>query len=204
MQVSAEQLSIIKNYLQQSNITIVTLKDDLLDHLCCVVETKMAEGKEFETCVLEALHELAPDGLEKIQQETILLLYTTKMMRMKKIMYAIGLLSAISITMGLTFKILHMPGAEQLFNLGFFPFVLIFLPMIAIDRYKRNPALATFEKLRMGSGFLSSVVIGSSVFFKIFHLEGANILLLTGIGIFCFTFLPFLFFSMYKKSISGT
>jgi hypothetical protein len=202
MQVSPEQLNIIKIYIQQSNITITSLKDDLLDHLCCVVEYKMREGKEFEISMKEAVHELAPEGLEIIQQETIFLLTTTKQMRMKKIMYAIGLLSAISMTMGLTFKILHMPGSEQLFNLGFFPFVLIFLPMIAIDRYKRNPALATYEKLRMGSGFLSSIVIGSSVFFKIFHLTGANILLLTGICIFCFAFLPFLFFSLYKKSVS--
>ncbi|MEQ1587116.1 MAG: hypothetical protein ABL895_14610 [Cyclobacteriaceae bacterium] len=204
MQVSPEQLNIIQIYIQQSNITITTLKDDLLDHLCCVVENKMRDGKKFEISLKEAVHELAPEGLEIIQQETIFLLNTTKQMLMKKIMYAIGLLSTISMTMGVTFKILHMPGAEQLFNYGFFPFLLIFLPMIAIDRYKRNLSKATFEKLRMGTGFLSSIVIGSSVFFKIFHLEGADVLLLAGIGIFCFTFLPFLFFSMYKKSISET
>ena len=123
-------------------------------------------------------------------------------MRMKKIMFAVGLLSSISMTMGVTFKILHMPGAEELFNIGFFPFLLIFLPMIAIDRYKRNLAKAPYEKLRMGSGFLSSIVIGSSVFFKIFHLQGADVLLLAGIGILCFMYLPFQFFSLYKKSIS--
>ncbi len=202
MQVSTDQLQALKAYIHQSNITITTLKDDLLDHICCVVEKKMGEGRGFDVAMKEAVNELAPEGLERIEQETIFLLSTTKYMRMKKIMFAVGLLSSISMTMGVTFKILHMPGAEELFNIGFFPFLLIFLPMIAIDRYKRNLAKATYEKLRMGSGFLSSIVIGSSVFFKIFHLQGADVLLLAGIGIFCFTFLPFLFFSLYKKSIS--
>jgi hypothetical protein len=202
MQVSTDQLQAIKACIHQSNITMTTLRDDLLDHLCCVVEKKMGEGRGFDVAMKEAVNELAPEGLERIQQEAIFLLSTSKYMHMKKIMFSIGLLSSISMTMGVTFKILHMPGADELFNIGFFPFLLIFLPMIAIDRYKRNYAIATYEKLRMGSGFFSSIIIGSSVLFKLFHLAGANLLLLTGIVILCFMYLPFQFYSLYQKSIS--
>jgi hypothetical protein len=202
MKLSSDQIAIIRMYVDKSAISIDSLKDDVLDHLCCVVEINMERGKSFNNVVQEALVELAPDGLDEIQRETVFLLNSTKIIRMKKMMYAIGLITAISMTMGLTFKILHMPGAEELFNFGFFGLVLVFLPMITIDRYKRNLHKALSERLRFVLGFLSAVLIGFSVLFKIFHYQGADVLLLVGISFFSFGFLPFLFFSMYKKSVS--
>jgi hypothetical protein len=167
-----------------------------------VVEVKMTKGSGFESSLIEAIDELAPDGLDVIQRETIFLLNSTKIMFMKKIMYSIGLITSISMTMGLTFKFLHMPGAEQLFNVGFFGFLILFLPMLAVDRYKHNLTKSLSEKLRVGFGYLSAFMIASSVLFKLFHLEGANLLLLSGMCVFSFGFLPFLFFNMYKKSLS--
>lgn len=202
MKVTAEQVTIIRKQVEQSGIINEMLRDDVLDHLCCVVEIKISKGMNFEQALLEASHELAPEGLNEIQRETVFLLNPIKIIRMKKIMYAIGLITSISMTFGLTFKILHMPGADELFNFGFFGFTLVFLPMITIDRYKQNLHKAMTERLRLIFGFLSAVLIGASVMFKVFHLANADVMLLVGIGIFSFGFLPFLFFSMYKKSIS--
>lgn len=202
MKLSAEQVAIIKKQVEQSGIVNELLRDDVLDHLCCAVEIKLSRGENFDQALPEALQELAPEGLIEIQHETIFLLNSTKIIRMKRIMYAIGLITTIGMTMGLTFKILHMPGADELFTYGFFGFTLIFLPMITIDRYKQNLHKALSERLRLLLGFLSSVGIGFSVLFKIFHLQYADVLLLVGIAIFSFGFLPFLFFSMYKKAIS--
>ena len=202
MKVSPEQVVIVRNVVDKNQITIETLRDDVIDHVCCAVEIKMNRGHTFEIALREAIHELAPDGLDKIQLETMFLLNSTKIMLMKKIMYAIGLITAICITIGLTFKILHMPGAEELFNVGFFGFILIFIPMITIDRFKQNLHKALSERLRLVLGFLSAVVIGFAVIFKIFHYDGTETMLLVGISIFSFGFLPFLFFGMYKKSIS--
>ena len=187
--------------MEESTISNRTLKDDVLDHLCCAVEIKIEDGKEFEQALKEALDELAPEGLDEIQHETTLLLNPFKIILMKKFMYAIGLITTISMTMGLTFKILHMPGAEELFNLGFFGFVLIFLPLITIERFKINAHRSLHEKLRFAFGFLSLVVVTASMLFKIFHYDGANLLWLVGLSIFSFGFLPFLFFNMYKKSV---
>lgn len=202
MKVTTEQVARIKKQVEQSGIINETLRDDVLDHLCCVVEIKLSKGKTFDQAIQEASHELAPEGLIEIQRETVFLLNPIKIIRMKKIMYAIGLITSISMTMGLTFKILHMPGADELFNLGFFGFTLVFLPMITIDRYKQNLHKALSERLRLILGFLSAVLIGFSVLFKIFHRPNADVMLLIGIAVFSFGFLPFLFFSMYKKSIS--
>jgi hypothetical protein len=202
MKVSSEQIAHIHEVIDQSSITIETLKDDLLDHLCCVVEVKMTNGSEFEISLKEALDELAPDGLNKIQHETIFLLNSTKIILMKKIMYSIGLITSIAMTMGILAKLLRWPGSEELFTYGFVGFLLLFLPMLAIDRYKHNLGKSLSEKLRIGLGYLSAFLIVFSIAFKLFHLEGANLLLLSGMCVFSFGFLPFLFFNMYKKSLS--
>ncbi|MBK7650864.1 MAG: hypothetical protein IPJ20_09075 [Flammeovirgaceae bacterium] len=202
MKVSPEQVKQITEVIQQSSITIESLKDDLVDHICCVVEYKISKGDEFSNSLNEALTELAPNGLDEIQRETIFLLNSTKIMIMKKIMYSIGLITSISMTIGVTAKILHWPGSEELFTYGFVGFLLLFLPMLAIDRYKHNLSKSLSEKLRVGFGYLSAFLIVFSIAFKLFHLEGANLLLLSGMCLFSFGFLPFLFFNMYKKSIS--
>jgi len=202
MILSASQVKTVRNCVDQSGIVNETLKDDVLDHLCCAIEFKLENGLKFNEALEQARFELAPDGLEEIQQETTFVLNPLKIIHMKKFMYVIGLITSIGMTMGLTFKILHMPSAEELFNFGFFGFAFIFLPLLAIDRFKRKINQALYEKLRLISGFITTVVVGFSVLFKIFHYEGANLLLLTGISTFCFLFLPTLFFSMYKKSIS--
>jgi hypothetical protein len=202
MKVSSEQIAHIEGVIEQSSITLETLKDDLLDHLCCVVEAKMTGGGEFEISLKEALHELAPEGLDVIQRETIFLLNSTKIMLMKKIMYSIGLITSISMTMGILAKLLRWPGSEELFTYGFGGFLLLFLPMLAIDRYKHNLSKSLSEKLRLGFGYLSAFLLVFSIAFKLFHLDGANLLLLSGMCVFSFGFLPFLFFNMYKKSLT--
>lgn len=202
MKLSSDQVAQIKQVIGQSAITIDTLRDDLLDHLCCVVEAKITNGSGFESSLKEAIDELAPDGLDAIQRETIFLLNSTKIMFMKKIMYSIGLITSISMTMGILAKLLHWPGSEELFTYGFVGFLLLFLPMLAIDRYKYNLSKSFSEKLRIGLGYLSAFLLTFSIAFKIFHLMGANLLLVSGMCIFSFGFLPFLFFNMYKKSVS--
>ena len=121
---------------------------------------------------------------------------------MKKVMYSIGLLSAMAMSIGWLFRILHMPGGFELINYGFLAFSLLFVPMLAINQYKESIHKALPDKLRIILGLLSGIITCAAVLCKIFHYPGADILLLTGGLIFVFGFLPFLFFTMYKKSIS--
>ncbi len=120
---------------------------------------------------------------------------------MKKVMYAVGLAASIAMSIGLLFKILNWPGGNTIFIFGLLPFVFIFLPLLAIDRYKLQLHKALSEKLKLILGIASAILIGLSVLFKIMHLMGADILLVLGIGLFTLGFLPFLFFRMYKKSL---
>lgn len=121
---------------------------------------------------------------------------------MKKITYVVGLASAISMSMGLLMKYLHWAGAQELTIYGFLIFVLIFLPLATIDRFNAKMQGAFSDRLRIIMGLASGAVIGLGILMKIFHLEGANLSILTGMIFFSFGFLPLLFFNMYRKSIA--
>jgi hypothetical protein len=182
-------IEIIENCIEQSAITIPTLRDDLLDHLCCVVEKKLEDGKSFEESLREAISELAPEGLYQIEKDTIMLL-TIKLIPMRKFMYSIGLIASMSMTMGLLFKTLGWLGADHLFVYGFIIFGLIFLPMVAYTKIKSKAYKDIGEKLRLLFGGLSAIATGLALIFKVLHLPGADQLLIAGAGIFCILFLP--------------
>jgi len=202
MKLSQEQLAVIRHRIHKSDITIKTLEDDLLDHLCCVVEKKMDNGNHFDTALQEALKELAPYGLDAIQLQTFYLLNSPKIIFMKKVMYLIGLISAGAVSLGWLFTVLRWPGGYELFNYGLLGFLLLFMPLFAIDRYKINLKKALSEKLKIVMGSVSGVIVGISLVFKFLHLQGADIVFFVGMLMFTFGFLPFLFFSMYKKAVS--
>jgi hypothetical protein len=202
MSLTPEQVTQVHAVINGSNLTIQTLKDDLVDHLCCVVEHEISHGKKFEAALVEAIQELAPEGLERIEHETLFLLNSTKIIIMKKIMYVVGLASSISMSMGLLFKILHLPGSQELAIYGFLTFVLLFVPLATIDRFKVKMQSAFSDRLRIITGLTSGAMISLGVLLKLFYMNGANFSILAGMIFFSFGFLPLLFFKMYRKSIS--
>jgi hypothetical protein len=201
MSLTREQIDTIRN-LVKSSITIPTLKDDLMDHLWCEVEKNMSEKMPFSAALNEALHEVAPHGLDKVQHRTLYLLNSTKIIFMRRMIYLIGLISTAALSLGWMFSLLHWPGGYELFNSGFLGFLMLFVPMLAFDQYKRHKQKSLLEKVKIFLGTFSSLIVGMSLVFKLFHLQGADVVLITGVLAFTFGFLPFLFFTMYKKAVS--
>ena len=50
---------------------------------------------------------------------------------MKKLLYLIGFIGSVTLTGGITFKLLQLPGANQLFMVGFLLLLLVFIPFVA-------------------------------------------------------------------------
>ena len=203
MRISKEQVNFISATIDESGITIPTLKDDLIDHLCCVVESKMENGIPFESALQEALREVAPHGLEAIQNQTLYLMNSPNKIFMRKVIFTIGFMSAIAVSLGWLFVTLSWPGGRELFNSGFLGLLMLFIPMMAIYRYKIRRPKIVLERLRIALGTVSSFITGLSLVFKVLHLQGADVLLILGVLIFTFGFLPFLFFNLYRKSATN-
>lgn len=200
--LSDEHTHKIQAEIDKSRITIQSLKEDLLDHFCCFVEEEMKWGSSFHEAYLKATKQICPNGFDEIQKETIFLLNSKKIMTMKKALYFIGLGSAMSMSLGFLFRILHMPGADQLTYYGLFVFALLFLPMLAIFQYKNTFSKIISERLKAIFGICSAILIAVGVLLKMQALSSVgNILLIVGILLFTFGYLPSLFFRMYKKSL---
>lgn len=202
MNLTEQQVQIVEDFVDAQGIRIRTLRDDVVDHLCCVVESKLGKGQSFEEILQQASTDLAPDGLADIQHQTIFLLNAQKIILMKKLIYSIGFLGSITLTAGVTFTLLTMPYGSELFSAGFLTLFLVFVPLLAIDRYKvaLSKALSVRLKIILGAG--SAIIIGLSGLFKLLHLQGAEVLLMLGACVFAVGFLPFFYFTMYKKSVS--
>ncbi|MBA4056496.1 MAG: hypothetical protein C0490_17405 [Marivirga sp.] len=121
---------------------------------------------------------------------------------MKKIMYLVGLLTAMSMSMGFMFRMFGWSGGLALLNYGMYGFVFIFVPMVTIAYFRTHPDQRMSDKLRNILGFLSGIIAGSGVAMKFSSIAGADVLILLGALCFSFLFLPLLFFNLYKKSIA--
>jgi hypothetical protein len=203
MKITSGQIDGIRTLITKGGITTATLQDDVLDHLCCVIEYKMKLGNSYDTALAAALEELAPDGLDEIQHETHFLLNSKRILFMKTITYILGLLFTMAFLTGWLFGFLHLPGAMELSVGGFTGFALIFVPLLAFDYFKVRIQRAMSEKAMVWAGAASVITIGVSGIFKILHLAGASWVLFIGSVSFIAIFLPLLFFKLYRRSVAN-
>ena len=110
--------------------------------------------------------------------------------------YITGIISAFLVLLGSIFKINHFPGAAILLISGISILVLIFMPVAIIKNYKRK-----HNKLSLHiSLFLTGFFVFVSALFKILHWPYAGDLLLIGILIPAFLFLPvYMYFNIKEK-----
>lgn len=199
--ISAEYEERIIQEINGSTIRNQALKDDLIDHFCCLVEIEMGQGCSFEMALEKAYNQTAPNGLGEIQQETIFLFNYSKIMFMKRLTYAAGYLFALAWIVGIFFKLMHLPGAMVLMFGGGSGLAFIFLPMLLVNKYKRIAREVMTERLKWILGFASLFLFMVASWMKFAHLQGAAVMLTISFLLFGFGFLPFLFFRMYKKSV---
>lgn len=187
--------------IEGSSIKNQELKDDLIDHFCCLVEIEMDRGSSFEKALEKAYHQTAPNGLGEIQNETIFLLNYSKIMLMKRLTYVVGYLVTVTWIAGILLKALHLPGAGVLMGSGAIGVTCIFIPLLLINRYKHLAREVISERMKWILGGFSIALLVASITMKMLHLQGASLMLFISFLLFGIGFLPFLFFRMYKKSV---
>lgn len=57
--------------LEAQKIEYLPLKDELLDHICCQIETHIEKGNSFESGLAEALETFGPAEIAWVQSETL-------------------------------------------------------------------------------------------------------------------------------------
>jgi len=173
------------------------LIDDLLDHVCCLVEEEMDDGKDFESSYSQVLDTIGENRLYEVQHQTLLNL-DKKFQRMKNFTYIFGLSSAILTILGSVFKKMHWPGAGIMITVGMVLIVLVFLPLYFITNHreqaeKKNPVYAIV-------GYLTIALLLAGATFKIMHWPGASKLIYASIGFLLIGFVPLYVVNIFQKS----
>lgn len=187
----------IRTDLLRLGLTYDRLMDDMLDHVCCMVEEYMEEGKDFESSYHQVLNTIGEKRLPEIQHQTLLNL-DKKFQKMKNFTYVFGLSSAIITILGSLFKRMHWPGAGILITVGMMMIVFVFLPLYFITNHReqterKNPVYAIV-------GYLTIALLLVGATFKIMHWPGAGYLVYGSIGLILIGFIPLYVVNAFQRS----
>ena len=95
--LSENQVLYLQNNLQAAGLDYVPLCDELLDHLCCMVEERMTMGLNFQQACEDALTAFGKDEIQELQNETIHLIQQ-KSQFMKRISLLVLAILLVSVT----------------------------------------------------------------------------------------------------------
>jgi len=191
--LTEKQIDYIFNDIGARGVEMKSLQLNLLDHICCIIEQNLEETGDFESFYQKTIKTFYKDALWELEEETIFLLTFKNYYHMKKIMIVSGAFAAFAMTFGIFFKFMHWPGASILLVLGIITSSLIFLPLLFTIKAKEQES--TKEKLILGLGTLSGILMSLSILFKVMHWPLANNLGIISLIILGLVFLPIYFFT---------
>ncbi|MCK5135353.1 MAG: hypothetical protein KAR19_06150 [Bacteroidales bacterium] len=191
-ELTDRELEILSKEIDKQGLTYTQLQKELLDHLCCDIEVKMDEGIEFLIALEEVRKQLENDRIQKIQEETLLLI-NQKYRMMKKFMYILGTIAPSLLIVGAVCKLQHWPGAGVLITLGTFLLAAVYLPVFAMvsirDTRKKGKRV---NKPLYIAGVATGFIFLTGVLFKVMHWPGAGIALTFSVLLTVAVFIPIL------------
>ncbi len=191
--ITDTQIDLILNDISARGVEMESLQQNLLDHICCIIEKDLEENGDFESFYQKTIKTFYKDALWEIEEETIQLLTFKNYYTMKKIMIGSGIFSAITMIIGMLFKIMHWQGTSLIIVLGIFSSSLIFLPLMFTLKVKEKQS--TKEKLVLALATVLGILISISILFKVMHWPGANIMGGTFLAVATFVYIPVYFFT---------
>ena len=200
--LSESQIEKIAETVNNSVVSSAEMKDDLIDHLCCMVEDEMSKGKDFETAFNKALQNNSPKDLNEIQNGTVFLFTSKSRKRLDLIVNISGITTLSGILITVVMKMLHLPFAQLVLIATFGVFLLIFFPAFFCRLMKQRPGKKRIPFFGL-KGVLFNVgailCMVSAVFFICHWPYAIIILLLSSILIYTAVF-PLFFLKKFKKS----
>ncbi len=194
-ELSLHHIDQISRDIGRQEIVFSHLLHDLIDHVCCDVESEMQKGLSFAEAYGNVRKKMGPRRLQEIQEET---LYSvdTKYRYMKTLMKFSGVAGTIIFGTAALFKIQHWPGAGIMLTLGAFILACIFLPsalgVLWKETHSRNKLFLFI------SSFLTGFFLILGTVFKIQHWPAAGIMLSLAVLFGMFFFIPSLLVNRFK------
>ncbi len=194
--INDEQFDFILNDLSAQGIDTESVRMNLADHICCILEQEWSNDTDFKTQYQAVLRRFYRKHLNEIEEETHHLLTNKNYYVMKKFMIISGIVASVLLTLGVTLKYLHFPGAAVCITLGTVITSLLFLPLFATLKLREQSKIKT--KILVIIGTLASILLTLAILFKIQHWPGANAMGGLVFVIVAFVYLPLYFFSYFR------
>ena len=195
--LSEQQIDYIFNDIGARGVELESLQQNLVDHVCCIIEQDLEANGDFESFYQKTIQTFYKDALWEIEEETLLLLTFKNYYTMKKIMITSGLFSATAMIFGILFKFMHWPGASAFVILGIGTSSLIFLPLLFM--LKSKDSRQSKDKIILGLGILSGILLSLSVLFKVMHWPYVMVLGYSSVILIGLVLLPIFFITGIKN-----
>lgn len=192
-----EKVEWIESDLIGRGLKYGSLREDLIDHICCLLEESMNTGKDFDSSYSEILESIGDNRLREIEHQTLLEL-DQKFQKMKKLTYIIGIVSAIVILFGSLSKRMHWPLAGIELTLGLIAIVFVFLPLYFVVTYREQSDKKGIIYPVIGYLTIASLLTG--VIFRIQHWPGANTVLIIAMAVLIIGFVPLYLVNAFQKA----
>ncbi|MGV3629647.1 MAG: hypothetical protein ACO1O6_00480 [Bacteroidota bacterium] len=195
--ITDEQVDFILEDIKANGVILEDLQNNLLDHICCIIEHEMPEGENFERFYRKILPRFFKTTLKEIQEETEILLTFKDYYAMKRTLKISGIASALFTIAGATLKTFHLPGAGITIVLGGLLFSLVFMPLMIALKFKDEEKQV--DKWVFTFGFLLAIAASVGIVFKLMHWPFANILMRSSITAFVFGYVPVYYLTRVRR-----
>jgi hypothetical protein len=195
--ISDEELDFILKDIKANGVVIEDLQNNLLDHICCIIEHEMPVNEDFYKFYKQILPRFFKNDLKELQVETENLLTFKNYYAMRNTLKISGIVSALFTILGASLKVLHLPGAGFAIILGGTLFSLLFLPLMIVLKFKDEEKQV--DKIVLSFGFLIAMVAFTGVIFKLMHWPWANIMMISSTATFVFAYVPLYYFTRIRR-----
>lgn len=195
--ITNEEVEFILNDITARGVVLEDLRDNLLDHICCIIEDEMNENQDFFKFYESVLPKFFKEELKEIQLETDNLLKFKNFYSMKKILKISGVATVVFTILGALLKTSHLPGAGLCIILGGFLLSFVFLPLLIALKFKDEES--KIDKWVISFGFLVGMGLSVGLIFKLMHWPGANVLMISSTVLFTFVYVPIYFITRVKR-----
>lgn len=196
-ELTEEQIEFIFEDVGKRGVSMEDLRDNLVDHICCIMEREWDDDEDFHGFYNSILPRFFKTKLKEIQEETDQLITFKYYYAMRNTLKISGIASALLTLIGATLKTMHLPGAGVMIVLGGFLFSLVFLPLMIVMKFRDEDKAV--DKWVFTLGFILAIGTSMGFLFKVMHWPMANILMRSGITLFVFGYVPLYFLSRVRR-----
>ena len=193
-----KHIDYIINDLEKRGIVLEDLKENIVDHVCCILEHEMPSETNFHTNYDKIITRFFDTELKELQKETDVLLNNSYLPFLKKSIKITGIASVVFLIIGIYYKFNYLSGSGILLILGSIFFTFGFIPSLILLKFKDSSSKNNTFLVVLG--FFIIATGSSGCIFKIMEWPMATRLKLISILSFLILFIPLYYFSYIKNA----